>query len=79
MLSQDHLVCFLPGLLALGSINGVETERSGYHLELARKLMVTCNQMYFAMPTGLSAELVYFGQIHGDSDIMVKVSDTTMM
>ena len=51
----------------------METERSGYHLELARQLMITCHQMYFTMPTGLSAELVYFGQNHGDSDIMVKV------
>eukprot|EP00117_Sycon_ciliatum_P006654 scpid71106/ scgid2537/ Endoplasmic reticulum mannosyl-oligosaccharide 1,2-alpha-mannosidase; ER alpha-1,2-mannosidase; ER mannosidase 1; Mannosidase alpha class 1B member 1 len=72
---MDHLVCFLPGLLALGSVHGADIEQSGNHLELARQLMVTCQQMYVVMPTGLSAELVYFGQGADESDIIVKERD----
>ncbi|KAG9337347.1 hypothetical protein JZ751_028915, partial [Albula glossodonta] len=50
---MDHLVCFLPGTLALGAHNGV----GGEHMELAQKLMETCYQMYAQMETGLSPEI----------------------
>ena len=37
---QDHLVCFLPGTLALGAHHGLPAD----HMELARALMDTCYQ-----------------------------------
>jgi len=53
---MDHLVCFFPGLLALGAEG--PSEKS--HLELAKKLMETCWQMYASMPTGLAPEVATF-------------------
>eukprot|EP01025_Chloroclados_australasicus_P066063 TRINITY_DN9036_c1_g1_i2.p1 TRINITY_DN9036_c1_g1~~TRINITY_DN9036_c1_g1_i2.p1 ORF type:complete len:917 (-),score=101.02 TRINITY_DN9036_c1_g1_i2:320-2995(-) len=67
---MDHLVCFLPGLLALGHFHGVET-RTKYDelsdLELARKLMYTCYELYHRSPTGLASEIVHF-QNHLEGD-----------
>ncbi|XP_063346809.1 mannosidase, alpha, class 1B, member 1b [Pelmatolapia mariae] len=69
---MDHLVCFLPGTLALGSYNGLPSD----HMDLARQLMETCYQMYVQMETGLSPEIVYFN-MHQDStrDTDVKLAD----
>jgi len=53
---MDHLVCFLPGVLALGYANGLPQS----HLTLAEELIETCNKMYTEMPTGLSPEIAYF-------------------
>uniref|UniRef100_A0A673I6D8 alpha-1,2-Mannosidase n=1 Tax=Sinocyclocheilus rhinocerous TaxID=307959 RepID=A0A673I6D8_9TELE len=50
---MDHLVCFLPGTLALGAHNGLPAD----HMELALQLMETCHQMYAQMETGLSPEI----------------------
>lgn len=67
---QDHLVCFLPGTLALGAHNGLP----GDHMDLAVKLMETCHQMYKQMETGLSPEIVHFSlQASDGGDIVVKV------
>lgn len=67
---QDHLVCFLPGTLALGAHNGLP----GDHMDLAVKLMETCYQMYKQMETGLSPEIAHFNLQASDSqDIYVKV------
>lgn len=47
--------------------------------QFAKDLLETCVQMYKRMPTGLSAELVYFNQ--GPSkheDIQVRVSLSTL-
>ena len=67
---QDHLVCFLPGALALGYMNGLDSS----HLDLARELMHTCYQMYAQMPTFLSAEISHFNMLPGaQDDIIVKV------
>eukprot|EP00892_Ulva_mutabilis_P002753 jgi/Ulvmu1/12479/UM009_0132.1 len=60
---MDHLVCFLPGLLALGHFYGIETGTQAHHmsdLDLARQLMRTCYSMYKFTPTGLAPELVHF-------------------
>nr|XP_019612254.1 PREDICTED: endoplasmic reticulum mannosyl-oligosaccharide 1,2-alpha-mannosidase [Rhinolophus sinicus] len=53
---MDHLVCFLPGTLALGAHHGLPAD----HMELARALMDTCYQMNRQMETGLSPEIVHF-------------------
>uniref|UniRef100_A0A8C2GRN6 alpha-1,2-Mannosidase n=1 Tax=Cyprinus carpio TaxID=7962 RepID=A0A8C2GRN6_CYPCA len=53
---MDHLVCFLPGTLALGAHNGLPAD----HMELALQLMETCHQMYAQMETGLSPEIAHF-------------------
>uniref|UniRef100_A0A8C9F235 alpha-1,2-Mannosidase n=1 Tax=Pavo cristatus TaxID=9049 RepID=A0A8C9F235_PAVCR len=53
---QDHLVCFLPGTLALGAHNGLTAD----HMKLAEALIETCYQMYAQVETGLSPEIVHF-------------------
>lgn len=69
---QDHLVCFLPGTLALGAHHGLPAE----HMELAQALMDTCYQMYRQMETGLSPETARFNLHHTKilKDVQVKVS-----
>ncbi|XP_052394051.1 endoplasmic reticulum mannosyl-oligosaccharide 1,2-alpha-mannosidase isoform X10 [Carassius gibelio] len=69
---MDHLVCFLPGTLALGVHNGLPTD----HMELALQLMETCHQMYAQMETGLSPEIAHFNlQSNNGRDIDVKPAD----
>lgn len=69
---MDHLVCYLPGTLALGYMHGLGDE----HLELAKKLMKTCFNMYNRMPTKLSPEIVYFNMAPGaKEDLIVKPAD----
>lgn len=53
---MDHLACFVPGMLLLGS-EGPNEER---FLQLAKDFTHTCVEMYFRQPTGLSPELVKF-------------------
>ncbi|EMP29992.1 Endoplasmic reticulum mannosyl-oligosaccharide 1,2-alpha-mannosidase [Chelonia mydas] len=60
---QDHLVCFLPGTLALGAHNGLTAD----HMELAKALIETCYQMYAQVETGLSPEIVHFN-LHAQKD-----------
>ena len=55
---MDHLVCFLPGTLALGAQHIPEV--AAEHLDIAKKLMITCHQMYSRTPTGLAPEYVTF-------------------
>uniref|UniRef100_UPI0037E9AB3E endoplasmic reticulum mannosyl-oligosaccharide 1,2-alpha-mannosidase n=1 Tax=Semicossyphus pulcher TaxID=241346 RepID=UPI0037E9AB3E len=69
---MDHLVCFLPGTLALGAHNGLP----GDHMDLAVQLMETCHQMYKQMETGLSPEIAHFNLQAGDGrDVIVKPAD----
>ncbi|XP_008333817.1 endoplasmic reticulum mannosyl-oligosaccharide 1,2-alpha-mannosidase isoform X2 [Cynoglossus semilaevis] len=69
---MDHLVCFLPGTLALGAHNGLPAD----HMDLAKELMQTCYQMYAQMETGLSPEIVHFNMHQGSiRDIDVKLAD----
>ncbi|KAF8543559.1 glycoside hydrolase [Trichophaea hybrida] len=70
---MDHLVCFVPGMLALGATMGSPVERArkaargtgwGTQQEadfhLARELMHTCYQMYNVTETGLAPEIAWF-------------------
>ncbi|NP_001120156.1 endoplasmic reticulum mannosyl-oligosaccharide 1,2-alpha-mannosidase [Xenopus tropicalis] len=71
---MDHLVCFLPGTLALGAHNGITAD----HMDTAAALMETCYQMYKQMETGLSPEISHFflsGAQKGSKDIDVKPAD----
>ncbi|XP_061554615.1 endoplasmic reticulum mannosyl-oligosaccharide 1,2-alpha-mannosidase isoform X3 [Phycodurus eques] len=69
---MDHLVCFLPGTLALGAHNDLP----GDHMDLAVQLMETCHHMYTQMETGLSPEIAHFNLHTTDSnDIIVKPAD----
>eukprot|EP00794_Sanderia_malayensis_P015672 gene15672-17252_t len=70
---MDHLVCFLPGTLALGYHNGLNVK----HMNFAKELLETCYMMYHEMPTGLSPEIAYFNlQSGGSKDIIVKPADS---
>ncbi|KAM9116759.1 endoplasmic reticulum mannosyl-oligosaccharide 1,2-alpha-mannosidase isoform 1-T1 [Pangshura tecta] len=60
---MDHLVCFLPGTLALGAHNGLTAD----HMGLAKALIETCYQMYAQVETGLSPEIVHFN-LHAQKD-----------
>uniref|UniRef100_A0A8C2Q4H6 alpha-1,2-Mannosidase n=1 Tax=Cyprinus carpio TaxID=7962 RepID=A0A8C2Q4H6_CYPCA len=69
---MDHLVCFLPGTLALGAHNGLPAD----HMELALQLIETCHQMYAQMEMGLSPEIAHFNlQSNNGRDIDVKPAD----
>ncbi|XP_070452117.1 LOW QUALITY PROTEIN: endoplasmic reticulum mannosyl-oligosaccharide 1,2-alpha-mannosidase-like [Equus przewalskii] len=70
---MDHLVCFLPGTLALGAHHGLPAE----HMELAQALMDTCYQMNRQMETGLSPEIVHFNLYPQTTqkDVQVKPAD----
>ncbi|RMZ82983.1 hypothetical protein DV737_g1847, partial [Chaetothyriales sp. CBS 132003] len=69
---MDHLVCFMPGTIALAVTNGSTVaeakERLGprwtathdQNLQLAEELMKTCWGMYAVTPTGLAPEISYF-------------------
>ncbi|MCJ1474675.1 mannosyl-oligosaccharide alpha-1,2-mannosidase [Lambiella insularis] len=67
---MDHLVCFMPGTIALGATDGrplAEAKKSGTwtqkqeeEMELAKELTKTCYGMYKAMLTGLAPEITRF-------------------
>lgn len=69
---MDHLVCFLPGAIALALTNGAElgqaktglgeawTREHDQNLRLAEELAKTCYGMYLVTPTGLAPEITYF-------------------
>ncbi|CAH0490156.1 unnamed protein product [Peronospora farinosa] len=60
-LSMSHLACFVPGMLALGTLSETQDHaKNTKHLELAEKLMETCYQLYHRQVTGLSPEHVSF-------------------
>ncbi|XP_060126403.1 endoplasmic reticulum mannosyl-oligosaccharide 1,2-alpha-mannosidase isoform X2 [Zootoca vivipara] len=70
---MDHLVCFLPGALALGAHNGLPAD----HMALAVELAETCYQMYAQVETGLSPEIVHFN-MHAQKDrkdVEIKAAD----
>jgi mannosyl-oligosaccharide alpha-1,2-mannosidase len=52
----DQLICFVPGMLALGA----HGETAASHLNLAKSLLETCLFLYRDQPTGLAPERVYF-------------------
>ncbi|KAL1528883.1 hypothetical protein AB1Y20_010206 [Prymnesium parvum] len=55
---MDHLVCFVPGMLALGAQHIPEVHDE--HMELAARLAETCYNMYSRQRTGLAPEFVNF-------------------
>jgi flagellar motor protein MotB len=60
---MDHLVCFVPGMLALGAYTdplGFDSPRAQRDLSVAKAMMYTCREMYHRMTTGISAEYVEF-------------------
>ncbi|KAF4321122.1 hypothetical protein BBO99_00004017 [Phytophthora kernoviae] len=62
---MDHLLCFVPGLLAMGTLAETEDHtKNDKHLDLAEKLMETCYQLYHRQPTGLSPDIVSFPKMH---------------
>jgi len=77
---MDHLVCFMPGTIALGATGGktlVEAKRSPNwgarqeaEMELARQLTKTCMGMYKVTATGLAPEIAHF-HLH-DPPIMMQ-------
>ncbi|RZF37766.1 hypothetical protein LSTR_LSTR012481 [Laodelphax striatellus] len=71
---MDHLVCYLPGTLALGYHHGLPED----HLKLAADLMETCYQTYAQRPTFLAPEISFFSFQGGGNvrdDIYVKSND----
>ncbi|KAK5720313.1 mannosyl-oligosaccharide alpha-1,2-mannosidase [Elasticomyces elasticus] len=67
---MDHLVCFMPGTIALATTGGLPIaqahKQSGWSahkdedIRLAEELMKTCWGMYTITPTGLAGEITYF-------------------
>ncbi|KAH9616594.1 hypothetical protein KSS87_011875 [Heliosperma pusillum] len=67
---MDHLVCFLPGTLALGATKGLTKSKAMKenllsvddleNLGLAEELAKTCFEMYSVTSTGLAPEIAYF-------------------
>lgn len=67
---MDHLVCFMPGTIALGATGGLgEKEarklpswnsKKDEEMKLARELTQTCWGMYKVMATGLAPEIAHF-------------------
>jgi mannosyl-oligosaccharide alpha-1,2-mannosidase len=67
---MDHLVCFMPGTIALAATEGLTeaqarklptwSKKKEEDMQLAHELMETCWGMYKYMATGLSAEITYF-------------------
>ena len=74
---MDHLVCFLPGSIAIGATGGLtEAEarklptwnaEKAKQMKLARELTKTCWGMYRVTETGLAPEIAWF---KADSDAL---------
>ncbi|RWS22894.1 endoplasmic reticulum mannosyl-oligosaccharide 1:2-alpha-mannosidase-like protein, partial [Leptotrombidium deliense] len=78
---MDHLVCFLPGTLALGyhlynthNQKKLFTEDFKEHLAIAESLARTCFQMYNSTATGLSPEIAYFES--GENEVRIRPADS---
>lgn len=71
---MDHLICYLPGTLALGVKNGMPLK----HMKLAEQLLETCYHMYTDQPTGLAPEISYFNYEEGSTgpDMYIHKRDT---
>ena len=53
---MDHLVCFLPGILALGAYTKPDSPNRDRDMMLAKSLMYTCYRMYESTNSGIAAE-----------------------
>lgn len=75
---MDHLVCFLPGTLALGATKGITKAKAMEenlltfedleNLKLAEDLAKTCFEMYSVTATGLAPEIAYFNSENYSED-----------
>ncbi|KAK5626091.1 hypothetical protein RRF57_001806 [Xylaria bambusicola] len=73
---MDHLVCFLPGLIALGATGGHPLSKARTwpswddnkegQMQLAHDLMKTCWGMYAVTKTGLAPEIAWFNATDED-------------
>eukprot|EP00927_Polykrikos_kofoidii_P004043 TRINITY_DN11605_c1_g1_i3.p1 TRINITY_DN11605_c1_g1~~TRINITY_DN11605_c1_g1_i3.p1 ORF type:complete len:949 (-),score=207.95 TRINITY_DN11605_c1_g1_i3:149-2995(-) len=61
---MDHLVCFLPGTLALGVMSNASIDTIG-DLRLAEELMEACARMWHDSPLGLAPEAVEWNVLPG--------------
>ena len=60
---MDHLVCFVPAMLALGSHMGAVTgAKAESYMQLAVNLTETCWQFYHTQPTGRCAHFSLHAQ-----------------
>lgn len=69
---MDHLVCFMPGTIALAATEGLTLfearklstwgPRKEREMDLARQLLATCMGMYKVTATGLAPEIAHFHQ-----------------
>lgn len=57
---MDELVCFMPGLLTLGSYNDPNYVNSRRNLKTAKSLMYTCYNYFNSSATGLAPEIGKF-------------------
>lgn len=67
---MDHLVCFMPGTIALATTGGVPLSQAKAQktwgpdqeedMRLAEELMKTCWGMYKSTPVGLAGEITFF-------------------
>ncbi|KAK9712959.1 mannosyl-oligosaccharide alpha-1,2-mannosidase [Basidiobolus ranarum] len=81
---MDHLVCFLPGTLAMRATLGKSIQDipelediQKENLELAKELLHTCWQTYTTTVTGLGPEIVYFNMNKDEEhDIIIKPADS---
>lgn len=62
---MDHLVCFVPGMLALGAAVAPTPALAEHHMQLAADLMRTCVHMYEQTATHLAAEIT---RVYGGGD-----------
>lgn len=69
---MDHLVCFLPGTIALAATGGVALKKAReidwsaereQQMDLARDLTKTCWGMHAVTDTGLSPEITWFSAL----------------
>jgi len=61
-LEMEHLTCFVPGMLALGSVSGIleSKEEEARHLQVAKDLGHSCYMMYAETATKLGPENARF-------------------
>ncbi|UYV62933.1 MAN1B1 [Cordylochernes scorpioides] len=71
---MDHLVCYLPGTIALAQMSGAGA--SPELVSLGRELLDTCHSLYSRTATGLSPEIAHFNlQEDTSNDIIIKNAD----
>lgn len=62
---MDHLVCFLPGTIAMiAKFNASMTLQDTHDFQLAQEILDGCIEMYLQTVTGLSPEIVFWNEAH---------------